>query len=128
MIWFWLFTLATDLLIPLVMIGFGRMFLHKPPKTINSGFGYRTTMSMKNQDTWQFAHHYCGKLWYWLGLIMLPLSVVPMLLVLGKEIGTIGTVGTVICFVQVVPMVGTIVPTELALRKTFDKNGKRRNT
>ena len=128
MSWFWLFTLATDLLIPLVMIGLGRMFLHRPPKTINSGFGYRTTMSMKNQDTWQFAHHYCGKLWFWFGMILLPLSVLPLLFVLGKEIGTIGRVGTVICFAQVVPMVGTIVPTELALKKTFDKNGKRRNT
>ncbi len=85
-------------------------------------------MSMKNQDTWQFAHHFCGKLWYWMGLIMLPLSVVPMLLVFGREVDTIGWVGTVICFVQVVPMVGAIVPTEMALRRTFDKNGTRRNT
>lgn len=127
MIWFWLFTLATDLLIPLLMIGCGRMFLRKPPKTINNGFGYRTKMSMKNQDTWQFAHRYCGRLWYWLGLIMLPLTVVPMLLVFDKGIGTIGWVGTVICFAQVVPMVGAIVPTELALKKTFDQNGRRRN-
>lgn len=26
MFWFWLFTLATDLLIPIVMIGFGRLY------------------------------------------------------------------------------------------------------
>ena len=126
MFWFWLFTLAMDLLIPLLMIGFGRMFWKKAPKTFNSTFGYRTTMSMKNQDTWQFAHHYCGKLWYWLGLVMLPLSVVPMLLVFDNRIDTIGWVGTVICFAQVVPMVGAIVPTEMALRRTFDKNGTRK--
>lgn len=126
MFWFWLFTLAMDLLIPLLMIGLGRMFWKKAPKKINSTFGYRTTMSMKNQDTWQFAHHYCGKLWYWLGLMMLPLSVVPMLLVFDSGIDTIGWVGTVICFAQVVPMVGAIVPTEMALRRTFDKNGTRK--
>ena len=126
MIWFWLFTLAADLLIPLCMIGVGRLFLNKAPKSINSTFGYRTTMSMKNQDTWQFAHRYCGRLWYWLGLIMLPLTVVPMALVLGGEIGDIGRVGTVICFAQLVPMVGAIVPTELALRRTFDRDGRRK--
>ena len=126
MLWFWLFTLATDLLIPLLMIGFGRMFWKKAPREINSTFGYRTTMSMKNQDTWQFAHRYCGRLWYWLGLVMLPLTVVLMVFVLGREIGTIGWVGTVICFAQVVPMVGAIVPTEMALRRTFDKNGRRK--
>ncbi len=126
MIWFWLFALATDLLIPVVMIGFGRMFLHNPPKTINSGFGYRTTMSMKNQDTWQFAQRYSGRLWYWLGLILLPLAVIPMLFVFDKGIDEIGSVGLFIGFGQVVPMLGTIIPTALALRKNFDKNGRRK--
>lgn len=81
-------------------------------------------MSMKNQDTWQFAHKYCGKLWFRLGLILLPLSVLPLLFTLGKGIGTIGSVGAVICFVQLVPLLGSIIPTELALRKVFDKSGK----
>ena len=80
-------------------------------------------MSMKNQDTWQFAHKYCGKLWFRLGLILLPLSVLPLLFTLGKGIETIASVGTPICFVQLVPLVGSIIPTELALRRVFDKNG-----
>ena len=28
---------------------------------VNFVFGYRTSMSMKNKDTWEFAHKYCGK-------------------------------------------------------------------
>ena len=28
---------------------------------INDAFGYRTTRSMKNQETWRFAHQYSGK-------------------------------------------------------------------
>lgn len=126
MIGFWVFMLVMDLLAPLAMIGVGRMFLNKAPKEINAVFGYRTTMSMKNQDTWQFAHRYCGRLWFRLGLVMVPLSVIPLLFVLGCEIGTVGTVGTVIVSVQIVPMVGSVVPTEIALRKTFDKDGKRK--
>ena len=126
MIGFWIFMLVMDLLVPSVMIGFGKLFLNKAPQNINYIFGYRTAMSMKNQDTWQFAHRYCGRLWYWLGLVMLPLTVVLMVFVLGREIGTIGWVGTVICFAQVVPMVGAIVPTELALRRTFDRDGRRK--
>ena len=61
---FWIFMLIMDLLIPFTMIGFGKMFLKKAPDQINYVFGYRTSMSMKNQDTWVFAHHYCGKIWY----------------------------------------------------------------
>ena len=45
---FWIFMLVIDLLIPLTMIGFGRLFLKKIPKDINALFGYRTSMSMKN--------------------------------------------------------------------------------
>ena len=58
---FWIFMLIMDLLLPFTMIGFGRYFMKKAPKEINSVFGYRTSMSMKNKDTWEFAHKYCGK-------------------------------------------------------------------
>ena len=61
---FWIFMVIMDLLVPLTMIGFGRYFLKQAPGTINWVFGYRTEMSMKNKDTWEFAHKYIGKLWY----------------------------------------------------------------
>lgn len=54
--------LVFDLLIPVVMIVAGRMMWKHPPKNINEVIGYRTGHSMKNMDTWKFAHNYCGKL------------------------------------------------------------------
>ena len=44
---FWIFMLIMDLLLPFTMIGFGRYFMKKAPKEINSVFGYRTSMSIK---------------------------------------------------------------------------------
>ena len=126
MLMFWIFMLLMDLLIPLTMIGFGKLFLTKSPKNINAVFGYRTTMSMKNRDTWEYAHKYCGRLWFRCGLVLLPLSVIPLLFVLGRSIDTIGIVGGVVSAIQLVPLVGAIFPTEAALKKTFDKNGFRR--
>ena len=55
--------LICDLIIPIVMIIGGRMMWKHCPKHINGIVGYRTTRSMKNMDTWKFAHDYCGKLW-----------------------------------------------------------------
>ena len=118
--------LVMDLLIPLTMIGFGKLFMKNPPKEINALFGYRTTMSMKNSDTWEYAHKYCGKLWYRLGFLLLPFSAIPLLFVIGKAIDTIGIIGGAICFVQLIPLMGSIIPTEIALKRTFDKNGIRR--
>ena len=123
---FWIFMLGMDLLIPFTMIGFGRYFLKSAPKEINAVFGYRSSMSMKNKDTWAFAHHYCGRLWYCGGWMLLPVSVLVMALVAGKPQDVVGTAGGILCEVQLIPLIGSIVPTEIALRKNFDKNGNRR--
>ena len=93
---FWIFMLIMDLLIPFTMIGFGKMFLKKAPDQINYVFGYRTSMSMKNQDTWVFAHHYCGKIWYICGLILLVVSLIVLFLVIGKSNDAIGNVGGIL--------------------------------
>lgn len=123
---FWIFMLIIDMLLPLTMLGFGKIFLENSPGEINAVFGYRTSMSMKNRDTWEFAHKYCGKLWYRLGLILLPVSAVAIFLVRGKNEGTVGMVGGVICGVQLIFLIGSIYPTERALRRNFDRDGKMR--
>lgn len=123
---FWIFMLIMVLLAPVSMIGFGRLFLKSAPKEINSTFGYRTRRSMMNMETWKFAHAYIGKLWFICGLILLIPSVVGMLLVLGKDSDTAGTVWAILVAVQMIPMVGAIFPTERALKKAFDEQGRRR--
>ncbi|MEI3437255.1 MAG: SdpI family protein [Blautia sp.] len=29
---------------------------------------------MKQKDKWEFAHKYCGKVWYVCGMVMLPIA------------------------------------------------------
>lgn len=123
---FWIYMLIMDLLVPVTMIGFGRYFKTKAPKEINAVFGYRTSMSMKNRDTWEFAHKYCGKIWYICGWILLIVTIVAMIPFFGQGADVTGIVGAVILGIQMIPLVGSILPTELALRKKFDKDGNRR--
>lgn len=123
---FWIYMLIMDLLVPATMIGFGRYFMKKAPKEINAVFGYRTSMSMKNHETWEFAHKYCGKIWYIGGWILVPVTVIPMTVFFGEETDMISEAGGIILGIQMVLLVGSIFPTERALRKTFDKNGKRK--
>ncbi len=123
---FWIFMLLMDLLIPVAMVVLGKIFMTKAPENINDVFGYRTTMSMKNKDTWEFAHKYCGKLWLICGLVLLPLSIVPLIFVFNKGTDIIGAVGGIVCAVQLIPLIGAIFPTEAALKKSFDINGIRR--
>ena len=124
---FWIYMLLFVLLIPITMVYFGRRFFKSPPKSINATFGYRSTMSMKNQETWKLAHTVCGRFWFRCGRILLPLSVVPMLLVIGRGTETVGYTGVIIVFIQLVPLLCVIPVTEHALRKNFDKNGVRKS-
>lgn len=123
---FWIFMLLIDFIIPVTMLGFGGLFAMQAPKKINTTFGYRTEMSMKNRDTWEFAHHYVGKLWFICGLAAAPVCVLLMLPVLGKDIDTVAFWGLGVCIVLAIPMVVSFFLTESALKKTFDENGNRR--
>lgn len=123
---FWIFMLIMELLIPVTMIGFGRYFIKNAPKEINAVFGYRTSMSMKNKDTWEFAHKHFGKIWYKWGWVLMVMSVVVKLFTIGQSEDIIGWTGAILVHVQMVVLIVGIIPTERALKKTFDKEGNRR--
>lgn len=117
---FWIFMLVSVLLLPAVMILFGKRFSKKAPGRINHFFGYRTERSMRNQDTWDFAHRYLGGLWFRWGLVLLPLSGIAMLFVLHSTEEIIAILGTAAVFLQMIPMLISVFLTERALKRKFD--------
>jgi hypothetical protein len=108
------------------MIICGRMMWKNPPKSINRVIGYRTAWSMKNIDTWNFAHDYCGLLWLKIGWVMLIPSIIIQLPFYTSSDDTIGMVGGILCTVQCVFLIGSIIPTEITLRRNFTDDGRRR--
>lgn len=123
---FWIFMLIMCLLIPVIMITAGRNFLKGGPRKISRYSGYRTSRSMKNMDTWRFAHQYCGKILFTAGLIMLPVSALAMLFFYDKDIDAVSFAGFVIVMIQIGVMLLAIFFTEAALKKNFDADGRRR--
>lgn len=123
---FRIFMLIVVLLIPLTMLLFGWLFFRRTPKEINYVFGYRTKRSMRNEETWKFANQYFGKVWYLCGLLSAPLSVIVMAIVFEKGTETMSTVGFIITTIQTTPLVGAMISTEIALKKNFDENGRRK--
>ena len=123
---FWFFMLLAVLLIPLVMLYFGRLFAKQAPREINWLFGYRTRRSMRYRETWEFAHRYSGGLMRKWGLALLPLSLIGMAVVWGRGEDAIGVAGTVLCLVQIIPFFIMIAQTVQALKETFDADGDRR--
>ena len=123
---FYIYMLLTSLLVPALMLVFGGIFRRRAPKNINVWYGYRTARSMKNEDTWSFAHHHLARTWLLVGAVTLVISVIPMLAAAGKGDDTVGAVSLGILFVQLIAMFVSLVPTERALKDTFDENGMRK--
>ncbi|MBQ9149116.1 MAG: SdpI family protein [Oscillospiraceae bacterium] len=123
---FWIFMFLMCLLIPGIMIAIGSVFKDSSPANINHIYGYRTNMSMKNQDTWEFANLYFGKLALKVGLFTLIPSAIAMLPFLWHSEDAIGIAGSIIMTVQIIPLLAIIPVVENALKKEFDKDGNRR--
>lgn len=123
---FWWFMFFCDLQVPAVMIFGGRMMWKHPPGKINGIIGYRTSRSMKNKETWKFAQEYCGRLWWKIGWLMLAPSAILHISFYGCPEETVGMVGGFLCIVQCAVLIGSIFPTERALKKNFTDEGKQR--
>jgi uncharacterized membrane protein len=119
-----IFALIMTTIMSLTMIGFGFLFIKKPPVEMNYVIGYRTPMSTKNKDTWNFAHRYSGKVWIRSGIIIGIISVAFAFAV--RNFNNYNQIMLVLFYVQIATLLLVIPLTEIALRKTFDKNGIRK--
>ena len=116
-----------NLIIPIMMLFFGVKFRNHSPKNINGIYGYRTSMSMKNKETWEFAHQYCGRLWIKLGFIILIISIICSLIAFTCDDKGQGIIDLILVTIQTIALIVSIFPAQTELKKNFDKNGNRRN-
>lgn len=115
-----------SLLVPVIVIITGRMMWKHYPKNVNGLIGYRTTLSMRNIDTWKFANEYCGRLWYRIGILMLIFSIIICLLFFKASYNTAFMASLILIAIQCIILVATIFPTENALKREFPEEGRRR--
>jgi uncharacterized membrane protein len=119
----WQNSSMSSIIVPVILIVAGLFTRIGLPRKVNWWVGYRTSMACKNQETWVFAHKHSGKLWIILGFVLLVLSIGAEILIDNEAFPWLTGV---IVGVQLVAILLAIIPTELALRKVFDKNGERR--
>ena len=55
---------------PLLLLGFGLIFLLAPPKEANYGLGYRFWWGMASLEAWQFTQRIAGMVWAALGAVL----------------------------------------------------------
>jgi uncharacterized membrane protein len=104
------------------MLFIGILWRKRAPKSVNQFYGYRTAMSMKNAETWDFAHKHWAKVSLKWGLATAIFSVIAILIF--KD--SLGVATVWILLIQCAVMFLTIIPTEKALRETFTRDGVRK--
>lgn len=125
----WLGMMVACNVLPAMMLLFGYRFLSKPPEKINRRYGYRTKRSMRNMDTWLYAHQCCGKLWTGAGkwLLLLSLTALTVSFLAGGE-EAICVTALVLWLLDIGLAVWTYIKVEGALQENFDEEGKRRGS
>lgn len=106
--------LFTSSIIPMVMILGGYMMKYHRTEEINSIYGYRTSRSKRNKETWNFAHEKCGSLWMVWGSWMLGLSVIASLFLFEKDWFVLVEMG-----IQIVVLLASVIVVENMLKKEF---------
>ena len=78
---------------------------------------------MKNEETWKYAHNFCGKLWSAIGAATLIISAAAIGPFYNASEKTVAIVALVTGITQFAVLLTSLIPTEIALKLTFDNDG-----
>jgi len=68
--WIVLATRLAVMAVPLLLLGFGLLYLLTPPKEANFSVGYRFWWGMASLDAWRYTQRLAGIIWSCLGLLL----------------------------------------------------------
>lgn len=81
---------------PLMLLGFGLLYLLCPPKEANYGLGFRCWWGMASLESWQFTQRVAGIVWSVTGLV---LSLVLAVLCTGfRDLEVTRMLDTAVCY------------------------------
>ncbi len=114
-----------SMLLPLTILGLGLMiWLTKPG--YGDAFGYRTTWSLKNKETWERAQglfgRICTAVYAVLSFLTLISGLIPVIVRADKYV--LGIVTGVVNFVDFIALFVVIGVTDSIVKREFNKDGE----
>ena len=119
----WIAVICLYFVVPIILMMIGALTHSLPPRKINMLYGYRSPMSMKNQDTWDFAQDFFNNKIAILGVIQALLGVFAILasyILLPAHIMLVAYIG---CGLEVASIIVLGLVTEHQLNQYFNKDG-----
>ena len=112
---------------PLLLLGFGLLFLLAPPKEANYGVGFRCWWGMASLEAWQFTQRLAGLVWSGMGV---ALTVIMALIcnAFRRQEPTAMVWTAVICLgVELFLILASYIAINIVLIRKFDRWGFRRD-
>ena len=111
---------------PLLILGFGLLYLLTPPKEANYSSGYRFWWGMSSLDAWRFTQKVAGMTWSCLGLILTVVMALRCVSLAGMQLmDMLGAAGK--CLVQELGWVlFSCLVIDIIVIVVFDRRGYRR--
>ena len=103
-------------LVGVIFVATGFVMVKFPPKDINFLYGYRTSRSMKNQESWDFAQKYAAKEMMKTGFVLAASGLLSFIIDFGSSVNLL--VGILLVFLAVVIL---LIRVEKAIKKRFGK-------
>ncbi len=112
---------------PILLLGFGLVYLLAPPKEANYGLGYRFWWGMASLEAWKFTQRIAGMVWSGLGAV---LTIVMALICSGfrdlEPMDMVRRAGSCLIWELVLVAIACIAINVVVMTK-FDKDGYRRD-
>lgn len=126
--YFWLM-LACVLICPLIILFAGQAMTRMTPDKPNPFIGYRTALSMRNEDTWYFANRDCGQK-FRKSAVWLCVASAAVILFAGSaaSVDMLSALVMIVVAAQCVWLVVVVSLVQRDLRRTFNDDGTRKNS
>lgn len=112
---------------PILLLGFGLVYLLAPPKEANYGLGYRFWWGMASLKAWKFTQRLAGMVWSGLGAV---LTIVMALICAGfrdlEPMDMVRRAGTCLIW-ELVLIAAACIAINVTVMVKFDKDGFRRD-
>lgn len=112
-----LYLLLGQLFTGFLLLTIAVVFYYSPPKKMNSIYGYRTSRSMINGDTWNIGNAYSAKVFLIIAILQIVIVLLVGFLIKGIWIAVLPMITLVIGVILI------IILTEQHLKDNFDVNG-----
>ncbi len=108
---------------PILLLGFGLVYLLSPPKEANYGLGYRFWWGMASKDAWQYTQRIAGLVWSALGAALTVIMAIVCSFFRGMDPMDMAWAAGICVIIELVLVAAACIAINVVVMKKFDKDG-----